>query len=115
MTRGIKSANRLEQISIRLPADLINDLNILKEREQIDRSAIIVKALRYWVGVGGHVSNDNEYLCQIKEMNTKLETMSYLLEKIVARYEKESADNRTLLSEQQKTINTLLRMIPKDD
>ena len=49
MTRGIKSANRLEQISIRLPIDLIDELNKLKEKEQIDRSAIIVKALRYWI------------------------------------------------------------------
>ena len=115
MTRGIRSINKLEQISIRLPLDLIDDLNKLKEKEQIDRSAIIVKALRYWVSVQGHVSEDNEYLNQIREIKTRQEEMKTQLDKMLMQYENEARENRALLAEQQKTINTLLRMIPKED
>lgn len=115
MTRGIRSTNKLEQISIRLPLDLIDDLNKLKEKEQIDRSAIIVKALRYWVSVQGHVSEDNEFLNQIKEIKTRQEEMKTQLDKMLMQYENEATENRALLAEQQKTINTLLRMIPKED
>ena len=79
MTRGIRSANRLEQISLRLPVDLIDELNKLKEKEQIDRSAIIVKALRYWISVGGNVSTDNEFLNQIREMKGEINELKNLM------------------------------------
>ena len=114
MTRGIRSANRLEQISLRLPVDLIDDLNKLKEIEQIDRSAIIVKAVRYWISVGGNVSTDNEFLNQIREMKSEINEVKNLMSETLSHYEKEAAEMRTLLAEQQKTINTLLRMMPKE-
>ena len=115
MTRGIKSANRLEQISIRLPIDLIDELNKLKEKEQIDRSAIIVKALRYWISVGGNVSTDNEFLNQIREMKSEISEVKNLMSETLSHYEKETTEMRMLLAEQQKTINTLLRMMPKEE
>ena len=115
MTRGIRSTNRLEQISLRLPVDLIDDLNKLKEKEQIDRSAIIVKAIRYWISVGGNVSTDNEFLNQIREMKGEINELKNLMGEMTSHYEKESAEMRTLLAEQQKTINTLLRMMPKEE
>ena len=114
MTRGIRSANRLEQISLRLPVDLIDDLNKLKEIEQIDRSAIIVKAVRYWISVGGNVSTDNEFLNQIREMKSEINEVKNLMSETLSHYEKEATEMRTLLAEQQKTINTLLRMMPKE-
>lgn len=115
MTRGIRSTNRLEQISIRLPIDLINDLNKLKEKEQIDRSAIIVKALRYWISVGGNVSTDNEFLSQIREMKGEINELKNLMSETISYSEKEATEMRMLLAEQQKTINTLLRMMPKEE
>jgi len=115
MTRGIKSTNRLEQISLRLPVDLIDDLNKLKEKEQIDRSAIIVRAIRYWLSVGGNVSTDNEFLNQIREMKSELNEVKNLMRDSLSHYEKEAAEMRSLLAEQQKTINTLLRMMPKEE
>ena len=42
MARGLRNSTKMEQISLRLPVDLIDDLNKLKEKEQIDRSTIIV-------------------------------------------------------------------------
>ena len=60
------------------------------------------------------VSQDNEFLSMIREMKTKIDMPEKQLTKTAELYEKESVDNRTQLSEQQKTINTLLHMIPKD-
>ena len=105
----------MEQISIRLPVDLIDELSKLKEKEQIDRSAIIVKAIRYWISVGGNVSTDNEFLNQIREMKGEINELKNLMSETVSNSETEAAEMRTLLAEQQKTINTLLRMMPKEE
>ena len=115
MARGLRNSTKMEQISIRLPVDLIDDLNKLKEKEQIDRSVIIVKAIRYWLSVDGNVSTDNEFLNQIREMKSELNEVKSLMGETISHYEKESAEMRTLLTEQQKTINTLLRMMPKEE
>lgn len=114
MPRGLRNSAKMEQISIRLPVDLIDDLNKLKEKEQIDRSTIIVKAVRYWISVGGNVSTDNEFLNQIREMKGEINELKNLMSETVSHYEKEATEMRTLLAEQQKTINTLLRMMPKE-
>ena len=115
MARGLRNSAKMEQISLRLPVDLIDDLNKLKEKEQIDRSAIIVKAVRYWISVGGNVSTDNEFLNQIREMKSEINEVKNLMSETLSHYEKEAAEMRTLLAEQQKTINTLLRMMPKEE
>ena len=114
MARGLRHSTKMEQISLRLPVDLIDDLNKLKEKEQIDRSTIIVKAVRYWISVGGNVSTDNEFLNQIREMKGEINELKNLMSETVSHYEKEATEMRTLLAEQQKTINTLLRMMPKE-
>ena len=115
MARGLRNSTKMEQISIRLPIDLIDDLSKLKEKEQIDRSAIIVKALRYWISVGGNVSTDNEFLNQIREMKGEINELKNLMSETISHSEKEATEMRMLLAEQQKTINTLLRMMPKEE
>ena len=111
MTRGIKSPTTLEQISIRLPLDLINQLNEFKEKNEIDRSAIIIKAVRYWLSVGGNVSTDNEYITQIKEMSLKIENLTKTIESLSAKCD-ELSDFRELLSDQQNTIHALVKVLP---
>ena len=105
----------MEQISIRLPVDVIEGLNNLKEKEQTDRSSIIVKALRYWISVDGNVSTDNEYVEKIKNMDAVISELQKSMQDIVNNYERESAVNRELLAEQQKTINTLVRLLHKEE
>ena len=114
MPRGLRNSTKMEQISIRLPVDVIEGVNNLKEKEQTDRSLIIVKALRYWISVDGNVSTDNEFLNQIREMKGEINELKNLMSETVSHYEKEATEMRTLLAEQQKTINTLLRMMPKE-
>ena len=100
---------------IQISKKLFIILNKLKEKEQIDRSAIIVKALRYWISVGGNVSTDNEFLNQIREMKSEISEVKNLMSETLSHYEKETTEMRMLLAEQQKTINTLLRMMPKEE
>jgi len=115
MPRGLRNSTKMEQISIRLPVDVIEGVNNLKEKEQTDRSLIIVKALRYWISVDGNVSTDNEFLNQIREMKGEINELKNLMSETVSHYEKETTEMRMLLAEQQKTINTLLRMMPKEE
>ncbi len=115
MVRVARNSVKTEQISVRLPVDLLNELESLKKRDGIDRSIIIVKALKYWVSVEGNVSTDNEFINQISEMKNEIEGLKISLSEISKTYEKETQENRQLIKEQQTTINTLLRMISKDD
>jgi len=114
MVRVARNSVKTEQISIRLPVDLLNELESLKKRDGIDRSIIIVKALRYWVSVEGNVSTDNEFINQISEMKTEIGELKNSISELSKTYEKETQENRQLIKEQQTTINTLLRMVSKD-
>lgn len=114
MTRGVKDTKKLEQISLRLPSGLIHDLDLLKEKEGLDRSAIIVRALKYWVSVQGNITTDAEFITLLKEMKTELASQKTTLTNALEHYQEEITTQRTLLAEQQKTINTLLRMLPKE-
>ena len=114
MTRGVKNTIKLEQISLRLPANLIRELDQLKEKEGIDRSVIIVRALKYWVSVGGNITTDSEFLTLLHELQSEITSLRSSLESVTTHYETESNTQREMLAEQQKTINTLLRMIPKE-
>ena len=111
MTRGIKSPTRLEQISIRLPIDLINQLNEFKEKIQVDRSAVIIKAVRYWLSVEGNVSTDNEYITQIKDMSLKIDNLTKTINDLSTKCN-ELSDFRELLSDQQNTIHALVKVLP---
>lgn len=115
MSRAPRNNIKTEQISIRLPVDLLEDLEILKQRDGIDRSVLIIKALRYWVSVEGNISTDNEFVNQIHELKEAVEIFQKNISAVSASYEKETAENRQLLIEQQTTINTLLRMIAKEN
>lgn len=115
MPRGLRNNTKMEQISIRLPVDIIEGLNNLKEKEQTDRSSIIVKALRYWISVDGKISTDNEYVEKIKNMDSVISELQKSMQEIVSNYEREASVNRELLAEQQKTINTLVRLMHKEE
>ena len=115
MVRVSRNSVKTEQISVRLPVDLLNELESLKKRDGIDRSIIIVKALKYWVSVEGNISTDNEFINQISEMKNEIEELKKSLSELSRTCEKETQENRQLIKEQQTTINTLLRMISKDD
>ena len=90
MVRVARNSVKTEQISIRLPVDLLNELESLKKRDGIDRSIIIVKALRYWVSVEGNVSTDNEFINQISEMKTEIGELKNSISDLSKTYEKET-------------------------
>ena len=48
-------------------------------------------------------------------MKSEINEVKNLMGEMTSHYEKEAAEMRTLLAEQQKTINTLLRMMPKEE
>lgn len=115
MTRGVRNTEKPEQISLRLPAAMIRELDQLKEKEGIDRTAVIIRALKYWVSVEGNIITDAEYLNRMQQMEQELAEIRDSLTKITVQYEEEAAAKREIISELQKTINTLLRMLPKED
>ena len=59
--------------------------------------------------------NINEFLNQIREMKSEISEVKNLMSETLSHYEKETTEMRMLLAEQQKTINTLLRMMPKEE
>ncbi|MDV0442364.1 ribbon-helix-helix domain-containing protein [Methanorbis furvi] len=98
---------KVEMIGIRVPTDLLDKINALKDAEGVDRTAIILRALRYWVSIEGKVTTDNEYLNRITSIDQNVTE--------VALGVKNMQELKDLVMEQQKTINTLLRLIPKEE
>lgn len=65
MTRSLRSGEKPEQISMRMPKDLITKVDALKEKEEVDRSAIINKAVRYWTEIEGNITTDHQILSRL--------------------------------------------------
>ncbi|MDE2546114.1 MAG: hypothetical protein O0W99_04875 [Methanocorpusculum sp.] len=115
MTRGVRNTVKPEQISLRLPAAMIKELDHLKDQEGSERTAVMVRALNYLISGEGNITSDAEYLNRLTQMETELADVRDSLAKITAQYEEEAVAKREIISELQKTINTLLRMLPKED
>ena len=88
-------------ISIRLPTDLLSQLDSMKEEEGIDRTALIVRALRYWVSVNGRVTTDNELLTRLDKIE---KDMAVISEKIQS-----ETDLRKQVNQQEQVIDALLK------
>ncbi|MCZ9312428.1 MAG: ribbon-helix-helix protein, CopG family [Methanocorpusculum sp.] len=126
MVRNGKSPAKVELVSVRLPVDLLRQLDELKEKEGRDRTAVIVQAVKYWVSVDGKITTDHEYLARLGNLDQNIDCINQSLTEIrtgfndrLTEIKRENATElrelRSLLAEQQKTINILLRMIPKDE
>lgn len=92
-------------ISIRLPSDLLTQIDVLKEKEGIDRTALIIRALRYWVSIDGKITTDNEYLTRIDKLEKEMSIIAETIEN-----ERELKER---ISEQEKVIRVLMQMIQK--
>ena len=93
--------NKPEMISIRLPTDLLSQLDSMKEAEGIDRTALIVRALRYWVSIKGRITTDNELLTRLNKLERE---MSIISEKI-----QNETDLRKQVYQQEQVIDALLK------
>lgn len=94
---------KLEMISIRLPVDLLTQLDKIKENEGIDRTALIIRALKYWVSVNGRITTDNELLTRLDKIETE---MSIISEKI-----RSETDLRKQINQHEQVIDALLKRI----
>lgn len=95
--------NKHEMISIRLPTDLLSQLDSIKEEEGIDRTALIVRALRYWVSVKGRVTTDNELLTRLDKIEREMAVIS---EKIQS-----ETDLQKQVNQQEQVIDALLKRV----
>ena len=95
--------NKHEMISIRLPTDLLSQLDSMKEEEGIDRTALIVRALRYWVSVNGRVTTDNELLTRLDKIEKEMAVIS---EKIQS-----ETDLQKQVNQQEHVIDALLKRV----
>ena len=95
--------NKHEMISIRLPTDLLSQLDSMKEEEGIDRTALIVRALRYWVSVNGRVTTDNELLTRLDKIEREMAVIS---EKIQS-----ETDLQKQVNQQEQVIDALLKRV----
>jgi len=92
-----------DMISIRIPSDLLRQIDTIKEREGIDRTALIIRALRYWVAVDGNVTTDNEYLNRLEKLEKNMAVIADGIESV--------KELRERAAEQEKVIRVLMQMI----
>ena len=107
MTRTQRNGEKPEQLSLRIPKDVADKIDEFKEKEGTDRSVIILRAVRYWISVGGNVTNDNEYL---NRLNSLFEEMQHY-RNLCAEFQKERQGYIETIKKQQGTIETLLELI----
>ncbi len=110
MTRPLRTGEKPEQVSLRIPKELANKVDIFKEKEGTDRSVIILRALRYWLDVNGNVTTDNEFLNRLNNMESDLKE----LQNTITKMDIERANYQETIKKQQVTIDTLLGMINKN-
>ena len=115
MTRGLRSSERPEQISMRMPKELVTKIDKLKEKEGVDRSAIINKAVRYWTDVAGNVTTDHEYLIRLQTIEENTTQLRNDLDKVIQTSESDKRHLQDLINKQQDTIDTLLALLSKKD
>jgi metal-responsive CopG/Arc/MetJ family transcriptional regulator len=109
MVRQQRSGEKPEQVSLRLPKNLATKIDYFKEKEGTDRSVIILRALRYWLEIGGNVTTDNEFLTRLSNIETDLSN----LKRNIEQFEKERLNYQEVILKQQNTIETLLEFIKK--
>ena len=97
---------KAEMIGLRIPSDLLEKIDKLKNDEGIDRTALVLRALRYWVSVEGKVTADAEYLTSMKKVQTGIENLQADMTEIKSLREQ--------VAEQQKIIATLVKLLPND-
>ena len=107
MTRQQRGGEKPEQVSLRLPKQLATKVDYFKEKEGTDRSAIILRALRYWLEIDGNVSTDNEFLNRLSNIESDLSD----LRKNVELLEKERQNYQEVILRQQSTIETLVKLL----
>ena len=103
--------NKLEMVSLRIPSDLLKDLDAHREHECADRTTIILRALRYWLKIDGKVTTDYEILTRLSE----IEQSSKEMKNSFLEYQGDIKDLKGIIAQQQATIDTLLRMLPKNN
>lgn len=97
---------KAEMIGLRIPADLLAKIDKLKNDEGIDRTALVLRALRYWVSVEGKVISDTEYISSIRKVQEGIENLQ---EDMI-----EIKSLREQVAEQQKIIAALVKILPSD-
>lgn len=113
MTRGARSEEKPEQISMRMPKELVVKVDALKEKEGVDRSIIINKAVRYWTSVNGNIISDNEILTRLNTIENTTYELQKQIEQNTINFMKEKEQLLELVNKQQNTIDTLLSMVSK--
>ncbi|HJK10107.1 MAG TPA: ribbon-helix-helix protein, CopG family [Methanocorpusculum sp.] len=119
MARLPRSVEKPEQVSLRLPKDLATKVDYFKDKEGVDRSTIIIRALRYWLEVDGHVTTDHEFMKRLDTIESESEmlrkTFQQNIEKTAVAFEKERQTYQELILKQQLTIDALLELVAKQE
>ena len=111
MTRPLRTGEKPEQLSLRIPKDMAAKVDLFKEKEGTDRSAIILRALRYWLDVNGKVTTDNEFLNRLTKIESDNAAIKNELEKLRTEFAQERQNYTETIKKQQGTIDTLLAMM----
>ena len=117
MARQLRTGEKPEQVSLRLPKDLANKVDYFKEKEGVDRSTIIIRALRYWLEVDGCVTTDHEFMNRLSRIEENTDEFRKIIERNVERstesFEKERLNYQEVILKQQLTIDALLELVAK--
>lgn len=117
MARLPRSVEKPEQVSLRLPKEFANKVDYFKEKEGVDRSTIIIRALRYWLEVDGCMTTDHEFMNRLTHIEENTgefrKNIERNLEKTAASFEKERQNYQEVILKQQLTIDALLELVAK--
>ena len=113
MTRSLRSGEKPEQISMRMPKDLVTKVDALKEKEGVDRSAIINKAVRYGTEIEGNITTDHQILSRLDSIEITTTELRSEIDKVIQDFHKEKDQLQKLLGKQQNIIDTLLALLAK--
>ena len=108
---GVSRKDRPLTTSLRIPADLVEGIEKIQANEHSDRTHVIIKAIEYWVKVGGKVTADGEYLSRLRNIDETLESLAAAVQK----KDEEIAGLQEIIRRQTETIDTLLGRIPRKD
>lgn len=108
MTKYIDS-ERPVGISLKLPVELISQLERIQKEERVDRTNLIIKCIEGYMSAGGKTKSEIEILKRMDIFEEKLGKIA----DTISTYEQTVKTQQQIIEKQSSTIDILLSKIAK--
>ena len=108
MTKYIDT-DRPVGISLKLPVELITELERLQKEERVDRTNLIIKCIESYINEGGRTKSEIEILKRMDLFEEELSRLS----STISNYEQTLRNQQQIIEKQSSTIDILLSKIAK--